>query len=232
MEKLSILIPAYNEESTLIQVIEQVKNIRLKNIEKEIIVINDASTDNTKKILDDLNDDSIGVFHHNKNMGKGAALVTGLNHSTGTIIIIQDADMEYSPNEYPKLLAPILNNQTKVVYGSRIDVIRKNLNEMYLLHYFGNRLLSIVTSILYWRKVTDMETCYKVFRREVVDGLELKSKRFDIEPEITAKILKKKYKIIEIPIGFSGRKFHEGKKITWKDGIKALYTLIKYRFCD
>ena len=232
MEKLSIIIPAYNEEKTIKQVIERVKAVKLGNIGKEVVVINDASTDNTKKILDSLKEREIKILHHKSNMGKGAAVRNGLEHSTGTIIIIQDADLEYSPEEYAKLLAPILEHRTKIVYGSRINAIRSNLKEMYLLHYFGNMILSIATSVLYGYKVTDMETCYKVFRREVMDGIKLKSKRFDIEPEITAKILKKGYKIIEIPISFKGRKFHEGKKITWKDGIKALYTLWKYRFFD
>lgn len=231
MEKLSVIIPVYNEEKTVKQIIEKVRAVKLKNIVKEIIIVNDASTDGTRQILQCL-DKSVKVFHHNSNKGKGAAVQTGIKNSTGTIVIIQDADLEYSPEEYHRLLEQILSDKTKVVYGSRIKSIEKNLKELYLLHYLGNRFLSFVTSVLYGQKVTDMETCYKVFRKEVIDGITLKSKRFDIEPEITAKILKKGYKIKEVQISFMGRKFSEGKKITWKDGIKALYTLLKYRFCD
>ena len=179
-----------------------------------------------------MKDSSLKIFFHQKNIGKGAAVRTGLKYTTGDIIIIQDADQEYNPEEYEKLLKPIIENKTKVVYGSRTEAIRKNLKKMYKLHYFGNLFLTIMTNILYGTKITDMETGYKVFRREVIEKMDLKAKRFDFEPEITAKILKSGYKITEIPINFIGRKFSEGKKITWKDGIKALYYLIKYRFTD
>ena len=230
--KLSIIIPVYNEEKSILEVIKKVKEVKLNNIIKEIIIVDDFSTDNTKKILSELKDSSLKIFFHQKNIGKGAAVRTGLKYTTGDIIIIQDADQEYNPEEYEKLLKPIIENKTKVVYGSRTEAIRKNLKKMYKLHYFGNLFLTIMTNILYGAKITDMETGYKMFRKEVIEKMNLKAKRFDFEPEITAKILKRGYKITEIPIYFVGRKFNEGKKITWKDGIKALYYLIKYRFVD
>lgn len=230
--KLSIIIPAYNEEKSILEAINKVKRVKLENITKEIIIIDDFSTDNTKEILTKLKDSSLKIFFHQKNHGKGAAIRTALKHATGDIILIQDADLEYDPIEYEKLLKPIIENETKVVYGSRLNAIKKNLQKMYKLHYLGNLFLTIMTNILYGAKITDMETGYKVFRKEVIENINLKAKRFDFEPEITAKILKKGYKITEVPINFIGREFNEGKKITWKDGVKALYYLIKYRFTD
>jgi len=230
--KLSITIPTYNEGKSIMKVIKKVKKVRLKNITKEVIIIDDSSTDDTKRILSKLKDKNLKIFFHQKNQGKGAAIRTALKHATGDVILIQDADLEYDPNEYEKLLKPIIEGKTKVVYGSRFESIRKNLEKMYKLHYFGNLFLTVVTNILYGAKITDMETGYKVFRKEVIEGIKLRASRFDFEPEITAKILKKGYKIKEVPINFMGRKFSEGKKITWKDGVKALYYLFKYRFVD
>ena len=230
--KLSIIIPVYNEVKSILEAINKVKRVKLENITKEIIIIDDFSTDNTKEILTKLKDSSLKIFFHQKNQGKGAAIRTALKHATGDIILIQDADHEYNPIEYEKLLKPIIENETKVVYGSRLNAIKKNLQKMYKLHYLGNLFLTIMTNILYGAKITDMETGYKVFRKEVIENINLKAKRFDFEPEITAKILKKGYTITEVPINFIGRNFDEGKKITWKDGIKALYYLIKYRFTD
>jgi len=230
--KLSIIIPVYNEEKHILEVISRVKKAKLSKVAKEIIIVDDFSTDNSKEILTRLKDSSLKIFFHQKNMGKGSAIRTALKHVTGDIILIQDADLEYNPDEYEKLLDPILENKTKVVYGSRIEVIKKNLKKMYKLHYFGNLILTLMTNVLYGAKITDMETGYKVFRIEVIKNIDLKAKGFDFEPEITAKILKKGYKITEVPINFVGRKFNEGKKITWKDGVKALYYLIKYRLTD
>lgn len=232
MKKLSVLIPAYNEERTIGKILEKVKRSSIPGIKKEIIIVDDFSTDSTRKILSNLKEKSIKVLFHNKNMGKGSAIRTALSHATGDIILIQDADLEYSPKEYPRLLQPILNGNAKVVYGSRIESIRKNIKNMYKLHYFGNVFLTIMTNVMYGAKITDMETGYKVFRREVISGMKLKARKFDFEPEITAKILKKGYKIIEVPISFMGRKFKEGKKITWVDGIKAMYYLLRYRLID
>ena len=230
--KLSIIIPAYNEEKTILEVIDKVKKTSLKNITKEIIVVDDFSTDNTKSLLSNLRDSSIKVFFHQKNQGKGAAIRTGLNQATGNIILIQDADLEYNPEEYPKLLEPIIEGKADVVYGSRLEAIKKDIKNMYKLHYVGNMFLTLMTNLLFGAKITDMETGYKVFRKEVIKDIKLRARRFDFEPEITAKILKKGYKIVEVPIGFAGRKFDEGKKITWRDGVNALYYLLKYRFSD
>lgn len=232
MIKLSIIIPVYNEERTVLKVINEVKKVKLNNINKEIIIVDDFSTDKTRDILKKTKDDSIKIFYHNKNLGKGSAIRTGLQHCAGDIILIQDADLEYSPKEYSRLLKPIMQKKAKVVYGSRMDVIRKNLKKMYKIHFIGNVFLTFVTNLLYGSKITDMETGYKVFKKEVLKRIDLRAKRFDFEPEITAKILKKGYKIYELPIGFNARKFHEGKKITWVDGVKAFFYLIKYRFFD
>ena len=230
--KLSIIIPVYNEEKTILKVISKVKNQKLNKIKKEIIIVDDFSKDGTGKILSGLKNKDIKIFFHEKNQGKGAAIRTGLRHATGDVILIQDADLEYDPKEYPKLLKPIMDGKAKVVYGSRIEAIRRKIESMYKLHYFGNVFLTIVTNVLYGSKITDMETGYKLFRREVIKNIRLRARRFDFEPEITAKILKRGYRIEEIPIDFTGRKFREGKKITWRDGIKALLYLIKYRFVD
>ena len=164
------------------------------------------------------------------NQGKGASIRTGLKYFTGDIVVIQDGDLEYNPEDFKKLIKPILENKNKVVYGSRLLGEERGFNVP--LHYIGNRILSLVTTLLYFRRVTDMETCYKMITKDVIKALKLKAKRFDFEPEITAKIIKKGYKIIEIPIIYTCRSFKEGKKITWKDGIKALYYLLKYRFVD
>ncbi len=232
MQKLSVIIPVFNEENTIKKIIDKVKNVKLIGVSKEIIIVDDCSKDDTKKILKNMDDKSLKIFYHKKNMGKGAAIRTGLKNSTGKIILIQDADLEYDPKEYPKLLGPILKGQTKVVYGSRLESIRENIKEMYKLHYIGNVLLTFMTNLLFNAKITDMETCYKVFKKEAIQNIKLNANRFDFEPEITAKILKKGYKIFEVPISFSGRKFDEGKKITWVDGIKAVFYLFKYRFID
>lgn len=231
MLKLSIIIPVFNENATIERVIEGVNNTKI-DLLKDIIVVDDCSSDGTKEILRKMKDKSIKIFFHQKNMGKGAAIKTGLKNATGDILLIQDADLEYNPGEYNKLLKPILENKTKVVYGSRIESIQRNIKNMNKLHYIGNHLLTFATNILYGAKITDMETGYKVLRKEVIEDINLRARRFDFEPEITAKILKNGYKIFEVPIEFKARKFNEGKKITWVDGIKALYYLIKYKFVD
>lgn len=227
--KLSIIVPVYNEEKTIKEIISRVRAVPL-NIDKEIIIIDDFSKDKTREILSKIRDRDIKIIYHENNKGKGSAIRTGLQHITGDIIIIQDADLEYNPEEYPKLIQPILGGKTKVVYGSRYKgkITGPNL----LSHLYGNKILTFITKILYLQDISDMETCYKVFKKEVLKDIKLKAKRFDFEPEITAKIIKKGYKIYEVPITYRSRLFDEGKKITWRDGIKALYYLIKYRFTD
>ena len=235
MEKVSIIIPAYNEEKTILEVIKEVKSVKL-DIEKEVIVVDDFSRDRTKELLKKIRDSSIKVFYHQQNMGKGAAIRTGLKHATGTIVSIQDADLEYDPQNLAKLVKPILEGKADVVYGSRflgrkMTLFGKNRTVL-PSHWIGNKGLTFLTNILYFDSITDMETGCKVFRKKVLDGITLKSRRFDFEPEMTAKILKKGYKIKELPIDFNPRTFEEGKKITWRDGIKAVYYLLKYRFLD
>ncbi len=227
-KKISIIVPVYNEEKTIEEIIKKVNQVQLP-LEKEIIIVNDASEDNTQEKIKNLKKiyPNIKYFVHRKNFGKGAAIRTGLKHSSGDVIVIQDADLEYNPEEFKKLLKPILENKTEVVFGSRL--LGKLTGFNIPLHYYGNKLLTFLTSILYHKKITDMETCYKMMTKKVVESLNLKSYRFDIEPEITAKLLKNKIKIVEIPISYDCRSFKEGKKITWKDGIVAIYTLLKYR---
>lgn len=232
MIKLSVIIPVYNEEKTIKKIIDKVKKVQLRDISKEIIIVDDMSVDKTRKILKKITDTSLKIVYHKKNVGKGSAIRTGLENASGDIILIQDADLEYNPQEYKKLLKPIIEGKAEVVYGSRLNVIKKNLKKMYKLHYIGNLFLTITTNLLYGAKITDMETGYKVFKREVIKSINLRAKRFDFEPEVTAKLLKNGYKIIEVPINFMGRKFEEGKKITWVDGLKALFCLIKYKFVD
>ena len=231
MLKLSIIMPVFNEQATIRKVIENVNNAKIE-LSKEIVIVDDCSNDGTKDILRKINDSSVKIFFHQKNMGKGTAIRTGLKNATGDILLIQDADLEYNPAEYKKLLLPIIEGKTKVVYGSRIESIRKNIKNMNKVHYLGNQFLTFATNMIYGAKITDMETGYKVFSREVIEKIKLRARRFDFEPEITAKILKNGYKIYEVPIDFKARKFNEGKKITFIDGIKAFYYLLKYRFVD
>jgi glycosyltransferase involved in cell wall biosynthesis len=233
--KLSIIIPVYNEENTILRIIKAVEEVDIGNIEKDIIIIDDCSTDNTRNILKNL-ENHHKILYHPKNKGKGAAIRTGLKYVDGDIILIQDADLEYNPKDYPKLLEPILKGEAKVVYGSRFlnkkyKIIGKNRIIM-AHHLIGNKFLSLVISLLYSSKITDMETCYKVIKREIIKNIKLRANGFDIEPEITTKILKKGYTIKEVQIEFKARDFNQGKKITWKDGVKALFCLLKWRFLD
>ena len=236
--KLSILVPAYNEEKTVATVLESLDQLELKNITKEIIVIDDGSKDKTPQILLEQKKKipRLQVVIHKKNKGKGAAIQTGINKATGDIILIQDADLEYNPKEIPKLLKPILDKKSEVVYGTRLrvkPVIFGKEKTPLLLHFFGNKFLSLATTILYGAVITDMETGYKVFTKNALEGINLKSRSFDMEPEITAKILKKGLKILELDISTNPRGYDEGKKIRpVKDGSIALWTLIKYRFID
>lgn len=227
--KLSVIMPVYNEKNTIKEIIRRVRAADIGDIDKEIIIVDDGSTDGTRDILKMEADSSIKVYLQERNQGKGAAVKRGLREITGDLVIIQDADLEYDPAEYVKLIKPILAGKAEVVYGSRFTGERRN---MLFWHMVGNRFLSLVTNVLYNTTLSDMETCYKTFTREALEGIEIKSDKFELEPEITAKILKRKIRIYEVPISYAGREAHEGKKITWKDGIGALWTLIKYRFVN
>ena len=229
MKKITVLIPVYNELNTLETILKKVEETNLCGLEKEIILIDDYSTDGTRDILKNL-ESKYKVLYHDKNMGKGAALKTGFANMTGDIVIVQDADLEYEPKDYENLVKEVYEGNADIVYGSRL--MGKPDDSFIWTHLWGNRLITFVANILYGQKLTDIETCYKVFKRELLDGVDVKSHRFDFEPEITAKMLKKKAKFMELPISYSGRGHDEGKKITWKDGFGAIWALIKYRFVD
>ena len=228
MNKITILIPVYNEVNTLIQMVEKVEQTNFCNLEKEIILIDDCSDDGTKELYKDI---PHKVLYHNYNQGKGAALRTGLTEATGDIIIIQDADLEYDPIDYIPLIKLILDGHADVCYGSRLTGGKPSRSFMFT-HLLGNKFLSLLKNNLYGSTLTDMETRYKAFRAEFIKDITIKSDRFDFEPEITAKVLKKHARLYELPISYYGREFSEGKKITWRDGIFAIIALIKYRFTD
>jgi len=221
-------MPVYNERDTLEEIVRQVLATRLAH---EIVMVDDGSTDGTREIMQQWeNDQRVKVIYHERNMGKGSAVRTGFQAATGDVIVIQDADLEYDPRDYPKLIQPIQEGRADVVYGSRF--IGGPARKVYFWHRVGNNLLTLVTNILYNLDLTDMETCYKCFRAEVVRNMPLRSRRFELEPEITAKIAKRGYRIYEVPISYYGREYHEGKKITGWDALPALWALIKYRFVD
>lgn len=223
--KLSVIIPVYNEGKTVGEIISQIKAV--KGFDKEIIVVNDGSTDETIKVIKVIKD--IKIISHKINQGKGAAIRTGIAQVTGDYLLVQDADLEYDPNDILKMLEPIRRGKAEVVYGSRFTGARRN---MFFWHWIGNQFLTLVTNILYNTTLSDMETCYKLLPIKLAKSLNLKAKRFEFEPEITAKILKKGIRIWEVPISYAGREYHEGKKISWKDALPALFTLIKYRIFD
>jgi glycosyltransferase involved in cell wall biosynthesis len=230
LRKLSVVVPVFNERNTLVEVLRRMRAVELPDgIEREIIVVDDGSTDGTRDVLRQLGDSTVRIVLHEKNRGKGAALRTAFGHATGEFVLVQDADLEYDPEDWPKLLDPVLRGRARVVYGSRFTGERRN---MLLLHWIGNRFLSMTTNVLYNTTLSDMETCYKVIERRLIEEMKLESNRFDIEAEMSAKILKRGVRIYEVPISYSGREFDEGKKITWVDGFAALWTLVKYRFRD
>lgn len=223
--KISVVIPVYNEQGTIREIVERVAAVPL---EKEIIVVDDYSTDGTPAELKKMEEEGlIRLFRHEVNQGKGAACRTGISKVEGDVVIIQDADLEYDPADYPILLGPIEKGLTKVVYGSRFLGPHK---AMYFWHSVGNKLLTLVTNVLYDTTLTDMETCYKVFTQDIARKLRLKSNRWGFDPEITAKILRMGHRIYEVPVSYNGREFDEGKKISWKDGFNIIWVLVKYKF--
>jgi glycosyltransferase involved in cell wall biosynthesis len=228
--RLSIVMPVYNERGTLREILGQVRAVELAGIEKEILVVDDGSTDGSRDILaEEAAAGDLCIFYHDHNRGKGAAVRTAIEHASGDLILIQDADLEYDPRDYPNLIRPIVEGRVTVVYGSRFLGPRK---AMLFWHMLGNKLLTLTTNILYNAILSDMETCYKCFRADVIKDIPLRARRFDFEPEVTAKVLKRGHRIFEVPISYYGREYYEGKQIGARDAPIALWTLIKYRFMD
>lgn len=226
MKKLSIIIPVYNEERTIKPLLNKVLAVKLKGIKKEIIIIDDGSIDKTKFFLKKIKDKRIKIISYGGNKGKGFAIKSGLLEATGDIVLIQDADLEYNPKEYNRLVKPIINEKSKIVYGSRN--LKKN-DYLYFSYYAGGKFLTWLINHLYNSKLTDEATGYKVFDAKVIKNIPLKCNGFEFCPEITVKLLKRGYDILEVPISYSPRKKNEGKKIKWSDGLKAIYTIIKYK---
>lgn len=249
--RLSVLIPCYNERTTIREIVERVRDVEIRLrvrdgkfglpvehdgtlelvVDKEIVIVDDGSLDGTRDILPELAQlPGVFVYYHDRNRGKGAAVRTAIEKATGDIMLVQDADLEYDPRDYPMLLQPILENRTQVVYGSRF--LGGPRKAMFFSHMLGNKLLTLFTNVMFDTILSDMETCYKVFTREVAEQLHLKSPGWGFDPEITAKILKRKYRIYEVPISYTGREFNEGKKISWHDGLTVMWTLLKFRLTE
>ena len=228
---LSVLIPIYNEEATILELLQRVREVEIK---KEVILVDDGSADGTRAILREQIEGQfpdVKVIYHEVNRGKGAAIRTAIAHATGDYLIVQDADLEYDPREYYNLLEPLLDGRADVVFGSRF--LGGGAHRVHFFwHRLGNGLLTLLSNMLTNVNLTDMEVCYKVFKREVLQSINLKCNKFDFEPEVTAKVAKKHYRIYEVPISYSGRDYAEGKKIGWRDGVQAIWTIIKYRFTD
>lgn len=232
--KLSVIVPVYNEIRTIEEILSRVLQVDLP---KELIVVDDFSTDGTREFLEKWVEgggkelkDQVRILFQPKNMGKGAALRAGFKEATGDIIIIQDADLEYHPQEYPKLIQPILDGRADVVYGSRF--LGRSSTGLTFRQIFGNKFITFLSNRFTALNLTDMETCYKVFKREALDHIQFKSDRFGFEPEITAKLAKMNYRFYEVPISYSGRDYSEGKKIHWRDGLKAIFSILRYHFFD
>lgn len=230
MKKVSIIVPVFNEINTLDAILKKIEDAPFCGLEKEIILVDDMSVDGTREHLKEL-EDKYKILYHGKNQGKGAAIRTAMTQMTGDIMVIQDADLEYDPVDYQELLQLIIEDKADVVYGSRLTGAKPSRSFMFT-HWLGNKVLTLTTNILYGATLTDMETCYKAFKTEFLQGITIKSNRFDFEPEITAKVLKKGARLYELPISYYGREYAEGKKITWVDGIHALWALVKFRFTD
>ena len=226
---LSVLIPVYNEKATVLQLLDAVQQAPL-DLDKELVVVDDGSTDGTRDILRALDRPGVRVILHAQNRGKGAAIRTALESATGDFVIIQDADLEYDPNDYGAMTGPLVDGRADVVYGSRF--LGGPHRVLLFWHYFGNILFTLLANVLYNINLSDMGTCYKAFRRTVLEGTPLRSERFGIEAELTAKFCKKRLRIYEVPISYSGRTYEEGKKITWKDGFAYLGALLRYRVTD
>ncbi len=225
--KLSIVVPVYNEKDTIGQIISMIKSVNSRNLQKEVIIVDDCSTDGTRDVLKQYSDDSVHIFYHEKNMGKGAALRTGFSKATGDFVIVQDADLEYDPADYERLLRPIIEGKADVVYGSRFMGGEPH-RVIYFWHYLGNKLLTTFSNMFTNLNLTDMETCYKLFRKDVLDRIKIEENRFGFEPEITAKVSMLNVKIYEVGISYSGRSYAEGKKIGFRDGFRTLYVILKY----
>jgi len=227
---LSVVIPAYNEKATILRIIDKVLQL---DFVKEIIVVDDGSKDGTKELLREAAfDGRVRIFFHDRNRGKGAALRTGFGHATGEILAVQDADLEYDPNEFAEMIKPILEGVADVVYGSRLSGGKPQRVHLFW-HKLGNGFLTFLTDLLYNTTLSDMETCYKMFRKNIIETIRIRSDGFSVEPELTAKICKnKQWRVYELPISYYGRSYAEGKKISWKHGFSALWTLLKYRFTD
>ena len=229
MESVDIIIPVYNEEDTIENILEIISNIDFCGLKKNIIVVDDCSVDSTRTILKKY-EDKFKIIYKDKNGGKGSAVSIGFQNATSDIVLIQDADLEYDPNDYTKLIELLKKDEADVVYGSRF--LNNPFKNFMVLSYLANRFLTGLTNILHGTKLTDMETCYKAMKREFVQGITIKSRKFDLEPELTAKLVKKGAKFKELPITYNARNYESGKKITYKDGIMAILALIKYRFVD
>jgi glycosyltransferase involved in cell wall biosynthesis len=226
--RLSVIVPVFNERNTVAEIVRRMRAVTLPaDLELEILVVDDGSSDGSDKVLAALEDSTVRVIAHGKNRGKGACIRTGLEAVRGDLVLVQDADLEYDPDDWPRLIEPILKGKSQIVYGSRFTGERKN---MFPSHWLGNRFLTLVTNILYRSTLSDMETCYKLFDRRALAGITIRSERFDFEPEITAKVLRRGYRIYEVPISYAGREMSEGKKISWRDGVGAMVALVRYRF--